>query len=334
MENKVDITVALSVYNVKAFIRQALECILNQSYRDIEILCIDDASDDGTWEILNQYSEKDYRIRLIRQERNSGLSVSRNRAIAEARGDYLLMLDGDDLFAPDLIEKVVSKATATDADVVLWDYVVFYNDNEIKNKREVESSLISILPTDKISLLRQPSFMWTKLYKTSWLRDNDICFPKGLTKQDIPVWWKTVTSTERIALFPERLSFYRQQPDSTSNKKGKSVFSLAYVMDIVGKQLKENNLYKVYRDEYLRSRLSLLQGMYDCILPELKTEALAMVKERLGEDEQAYISNPQNELSSRVRDFYGMLNGNRMASIRYKGLLSARFVYRLFKKPM
>lgn len=328
------VTIALSVYNVAPFIRASLDCILNQSFRDIEILCIDDASTDGTFEILSEFAKKESRIRLIRQESNQGLSISRNRAIEEAKGEFILLLDGDDLFAPELVELAFSKADSLNVDVVLWDYVVFYNEAEIHTKREVESSLVSIKPIDKISLLRQPAFMWTKLYRTSWLRENHISFPEGLTKQDIPVWWKTVTTAERIAILPERLSFYRQQPNSTSNRKGKSVFSLAYVMDIVGKQLREDDLYEVYRNEYLRSRLSLLQGMYDCILPDLKQEALAMVKERLGEDEQAYISNPQNELSSRVRDFYGMLNGNRMAWIRYRGMHVIRSIYRLFKRSM
>lgn len=328
------VTIALSVFNVASYIRASLECIINQTFHDIEILCIDDASTDGTYEILLSFAQRDSRIRLIRQTTNQGLSVSRNRAIEDARGEYLIMLDGDDLFALDMLEKAVAKAASTDADVVLWDFFVFYNEREICAASHMTSSLRGVEIWDKTSLLRQPAFMWTKLFKTRWLRDNHIHFPDGMTKQDIPVWWKTATSAAHIVVLPEKLSYYRQHSSSTSYRKGKSVFSLAYVMDIVGRQLKEDDLYEVYRDEYLRSRLSLLQGMYDCILPELKKEALAMVKERLGEDEQAYISNPQNELSSRVRDFYGMLNGDTMSLIRYRGIHVVRSIYRLFKKPM
>ena len=328
------ITIALSVYNVAHYVRAALDCIINQSYSDIEILCIDDASTDGTWDILAQYADQDSRIRLIRQDSNYGLSVSRNLAIKEAKGEYILMLDGDDLFSPVMVEKAFRKAKETNADMVIWDYVSFQNENEIELKCLSQSPLSSVSSTDKIQLLRRPAFSPSRLLKLSAIRSLGIHFPEGLTKQDIPVHWKLVTCFDRIEILPEYFLYYRVQPNSTSARKDASVFSLAYVMDIVGKQLKDDNLYEVYRDEYLRSRLSLLQGMYDCILPDLKQKALAMVKERLGKDEQAYISNPRNELSPRVRDFYGMLNGNRMASIRYKGFHAARSVYRLFKKPL
>lgn len=328
------VTVALSVYNVSSYLRESMNCIISQKYTDLEILCIDDASTDETWEILNEYAQVDTRIRLIRQEKNQGLSVSRNLAIREANGEYIVMLDGDDLFAPEMIERAVSVAEKTNAEMVLWDYSVFYDGQKISHFNECRSVLVGMSSTDKLSLLKRPAFMWTRLLKTEVLKKLGIHFTEGLTKQDIPIHWQLVTSLDRISIIPERLVYYRQQPGSTTNRKGKSLFSLAYVMDIVKDNLISNNIYNQFKNEFLRSRLSLLQGMYDCIFPDLKDEALMMVKERLGQDEQAYISNPQNELSSRVRDFYGMLNGDRMALIRYRGLHAIRSIYRFFKKPM
>ncbi len=330
----VSITVALSVYNVADYIRSSIESILSQTYDDFELLCIDDASTDATWDILKEYAGRDNRIRLIRHEINQGLSVSRNRAIKEAIGEYLVMLDGDDLFAPDMLRKAYDKAKEEDAEMVLWDYVTFTHEAEIERKCARPSTMNGIDVNNKIQLLKRPAFTPSRLLKTSTVRSLNIHYPEGLTKQDIPVHWKLVTSLSSVAIIPEYFLFYRQQPNSTSNKKGRSVFSLAYVMDIVRRQLMEDDLYEAYREEFLRSRLSLLHGMYDGILPGLKSEALTKVKERLGGDEKAYISNPQNELSSRVRDFYGMLNGDRMSLIRYKGFNAIRSIYRLFKKPM
>lgn len=327
-----EVTVALSAYNVAEFVGASLDCILAQTFRDFELLCIDDASTDGTWEVLQEYAAKDGRIKLLHQDCNQGLSVSRNRAIDEARGEYLLMLDGDDLFDPDMVEKAYGLAKVAGADVVMWDYVVFYDDRQIPALKAQESSLAAIQPSDKVALLRRPAFMWTKLFRTAWLREQSVRFPDGLTKQDIPVWWKVVTSTDWIALLPERLSYYRQQPGSTSNRKDRSVFSLAYVMDIVERQLKEDGIYEAYRNEFLRSRLSLLHGMYDAVSPAWKDEAMALVQERLGEQEQAFIKGPDNELTSRVRDFYGMLAGDRWATMRYRGLQAARSVYRKIRR--
>ena len=295
-------------------------------------MCIDDASTDGTWEILQEYAQRDSRIRLLRQDRNQGLSVSRNRAIQEANGEYLLMLDGDDLFAPDMVEKAYTKAKETDADMVMWDYVVFYKEDDIPGLCNEPSALNDISPVNKVALLRRPAFTWVRLLKTEMLRNLGISFTPGLTKQDIPIHWKLVTTLENISLIPERLSYYRQQIGSTSNRKGKSVFSLAYVMDIVKEQLLSDGLYDTYKNEFLFWRTTCLYGMYDVVYPELKAEALELVRERFGKDEIAYIKDSNNELSGRVRNFYGMVQGNKWATMKYNGVRKVRAIYRMFKK--
>ena len=324
----IKLTVAISVYNVPDYIEQTLDCVLSQTFSEFEIICIDDASSDDTWNILYRYSQMDQRIRLIRQASNKGLSVSRNIAIAEAKGEYILMLDGDDLFASDMLEKAYQKAKETNADMTLWDYVVFVNADTISEKKSVPSVLSKLNLADKISLLRQPAFMWTKLFRTQWLRDMEISFTSGLTKQDIPVFWKVVTNTDKIAVVPERLSYYRIQPNQTSSRKDKSVYALAYVMDITKQQLLEDGLYEKYRNEFLRSRLSLLQGMYDHINDELKPSALTLITDRLGDDELSYIMDSNNQLSSRVRNFYRMLRGESLATLKYTTFNIIRGIYR------
>ena len=326
------VTIALSVYNIAEYVRASLDCILAQTFKDFELLCIDDASTDRTWEILQEYAAKDGRIRLLRQKTNQGLSVSRNLAIAEAQGDYLLMLDGDDLFAHDMVEKAYNKAIETDADMVMWDYAVFYQESDLDKKRNEVSGLMNVFPKDKLSLLRRPAFVWVRLLKMDAIRSLGIYFTPGLTKQDIPIHWKLITSLDRISLIPEKLSFYRQQPNSTTNRKGPSMYSLAYVMDLVEKQLKTDGIYQTYKDEFLFWRITCLYGMCDSISPEFRKEALEKVKERLGEDEMAYLSNPKNELSSRLKSFYQMIQGNRWAEFRYKWFRFVRAIYRKIKR--
>lgn len=326
------ITVALSVYNVDDFIRKSLDCIIRQTFDDVEVLCIDDASTDETISILEEYENRDNRVKLIRNTHNQGLSVSRNIAIEEARGEYIIMLDGDDLFAPDMLEKAYWKAKETDADMVMWDYAVFKEEKEIEKEKIKLSSLVSISPSDKISLLRRPAFTWVRLLKVDTIKKLNIRFTPGLTKQDIPFHWKLVTSLDKISIIPEHLSFYRQQPFSTTNRKDKSVFSLAYVMDIVKQQLLADGIYNEYKNEFLRSRLSLLQGMYDVVQKQLKEDALTLVKERLGADELLYLEDPNNQLTKRVRSFYGMIQGDTWSTISYKGTLLMRDIYRMIKR--
>lgn len=328
----IKLTIAISVYNVARYIRQALDSVLAQTFKDFELLVIDDCSKDETWQILEEYAAKDSRIRLIKQEKNQGLSVSRNRAIAEAKGEYLLMLDGDDMFAPDMAEKALNTAECKGADMVLWDYCTFYQEVEIPTKIAVPSAMATLDPTDKLGLLRRPSFSPSRMTRTEVLRRLKIHFPEGMTKQDIPIHWRLVTALDKIAILPERMLYYRQNPYNTTNRKDRSVFSLAYVMDIAGRQLREDGLYDRYRREYLRSRLNLLQGMYDQVKPELKAEALSLIGERLDDDAKAYILSKDNECSPRTTMFLkGYFMGNWWNKMKYDAMIAARSIYRRLK---
>lgn len=332
MNNFPSITIAFLAYNISEYVRPSLDCILNQTFKDFELLCIDDASTDGTWDILQEYAKRDNRIRLLRQKQNQGISVSRNLAVQEARGEYLLMLDGDDLFASDMVEKAYKKAKDTGADMVLWDYVVFNKEEELEGNIKEPSSLLNVTADDKVALLHRPAFMWVRLLRVEVVKRLGIQFAIGLTKQDIPIHWKLVTSIDKISILPERLSYYRQQPGSTSNRKGKSVFSLAYVMDITKKQLLEDGKYEIYKNVYLYWKLSCLHGMYDMINQEYKDEALSKVKERLGFDEWKYVYSSTNELTKKERAFYRMLQGEKWSEIKYRSYNLIRSLYRWVKK--
>lgn len=327
------VTIALSVYNVEPYLRKSLDCIINQTFRNVEILCIDDCSKDGTFAILEEYAAKDNRIRVLKQPTNMGLSCSRNLAMSEAKGEYILMLDGDDLFDTKMVEKAFNKAENTGADMVMWDYAVFYDEKEIALQLEDPSSLLHVKVSDRVALLKRPSFVCVRLLRMDAVHGLELHFPEGLTKQDIPIHWKLCTQLpdDKIALIPERMAYYRQTSTNTTSRKDKSLYSLAKVMDIVGEYLHENGLYETYRDEFWRSRLSTLQGMYDFIVPEYKEEALAMLKERLNDDAWEYIHSSRCELTSRPKAFYGMLEGDVIAALKYKGTIAARWLYRKIK---
>lgn len=325
------VTIAISVYNVGRYIDTALDSIETQTYKNAEILCIDDASTDDTYDRIMARAEKDSRYRVIRLSHNQGLSVSRNTAIAEAKGKYIVMLDGDDLFDKDMIRRAVDVAESNGADIVMWDYQPFQDPDDLKNLNQLDSELSKLDFGDKIGLLQRPAFMWTRLLRVDCLRECCIHFEPGLTKQDIPVHWKLVTSWDKIVLLPMKLSFYRLQPNATSCRKDKSVFSLAKVMDIVEKQLHESGLYETYKSIFWKKRLELLQGMYDFIKPELKEEAMQMIRDRIDGEGAEFLRDSSNMLTPRVRTFYKMIQGNTLAKVRYNLFLGTRAIYRKFK---
>ena len=327
------ITVAISVYNVAEYLPKCLDCIVNQTFKDIEILCIDDCSTDKTYSILQQYASEDSRFRLLRQVYNQGLSVSRNIAISHACGEYIWMLDGDDLFEVNLLEKAYIAATKTDADIVIWDYHTFENDADLKNKSAIHTRLTDVCETDYKRLLKLPSFMWIRLYRLDYLRQLNVYFTPGLTKQDIPVNWKTLTHKPKVSIIPEVFAYYRMRGSSTTNRRGRSLFSLYKVMDIVGDNLRTDGLYREFYDEYMISRLQLLHGMYDFIIPELKEEAMSIVKEKCRDvDVRDFLRTKSQLLTRRTQLFYKMLDGSVFARVQYEVFIVIRKIYRFIKK--
>lgn len=325
------VSITMATYNVALYIRESLDSVCNQTFKDTEIIIIDDNSKDGTQEILKDYQQRDNRIQIVLKDKNEGLSVSRNTALEMAQGDYVTFVDGDDVIDLSLVEKAYNTAISKNADMVLWDYCPFYKSEELPNIDRYSTALSTFNVKDKVALLRRPGFACSRLIRREVVSRLGLHFPEGMTKQDIPIHWKLVTCLERIVLVPERLYFYRQQPGATSARKDKSVFSLAYVMDIVEKQLQGEQLYEIYRDEFWKQRLSKLQGMYDFIVPEYKDKALDMVKERLNNDAWEYIHSSRCELTSRNKAFYEMLEGNLIATLKYKGTMAARWLYRKIK---
>jgi len=328
--NKVRLSVTIATYNVQDFIRESLDSIINQSFQDFEIICIDDGSKDKTVEILNEYALKDNRIKIITKKKNQGLAVARNESLALANGKYIVFFDGDDIYDTSLFEKAINVLEKEKSDVVIWDYLSFYNSTEIKQKQNEFSLLNTITKENKIALLQRPAFTWVKMIKVSKAKELGIYFPPGYTRQDIPVHWHLITQVDNISLLPEKLSFYRQQPNATTAKKDEKLFHLAYVFDIVKNYLKGNNLYEKYKNEFLRQQLNLLFGMFDNVQDTLKPEAKGIITKRLSDEHYKYI-DAGNSIRRQAKYFYLSLKGDFLAKIKFTIWLNARFLFRKIK---
>ena len=119
MNHSIDVSVILPAWNVSPYLRQCLDSIVSQTLTNIEIICVDDGSTDGTLDILREYAEKDSRILVIHQE-NQGAGAARNNAMRYAKGKYLSFLDSDDFFEPDMLEKSWEAAERNNADIVVF----------------------------------------------------------------------------------------------------------------------------------------------------------------------------------------------------------------------
>ena len=324
------ISVTMSAYNVERYLSDCLDCITNQSLKEIEIICVNDGSSDATGKILREYADRDSRIVVIDKQVNGGLAVARNDALALAKGKYVGFVDGDDLLDKDLFRKAYECAEDAEADLLFWDYAVFWEREDIDNEIRKPSALNAIDPSNKLELLNLNAFAWTKLIRTDVAKALKVSFPKGLTYQDIPVHWQLVTQVDRIAVLPERLSYYRQQPEATTHRSGWKRTDLIAVMDQVGEYLEKADLYPTYRDFYIRKQLEGFQGVYDVIDHSLQGKVMGLIQGRLGDDQYKYIRSSL-PLRPQTKTFFESLQGSLIARVRRIGWLGVRRCYRLMK---
>ena len=322
------VSITLAAYNIEPYLVEAMDCICGQTYSTTEILCIDDGSTDGTRAILKEYADKDKRIRVIAKEKNEGLAVARNLSLKEAKGEYILFVDGDDLIDSELIEKAVALIAKEQSDLVIWDYQAFYANSELEGLNATSSELSVIGADDTVALIKRPAFTWVKMYRTQAIRDLNISFPKGLTRQDIPVHWHVLTSKLKRSILPDKLSYYRQQPDATTAQKGRKLLDIAQVQLEVKKVLDSTAKYDHYKDTYLEQQLNMLHGMYDTVKDELKEEAMTLINQQLEADQKSYITSSE-PMRSQARWFYKKMDGDSLASVKYLAWKLSRSIFRL-----
>jgi CDP-glycerol glycerophosphotransferase (TagB/SpsB family)/glycosyltransferase involved in cell wall biosynthesis len=208
-------SVILPVYNVRAYLRECLDSILSQSFRDFEIIAVDDRSPDGSGEILDEYAQMDARVRVLHLAKNVGLGLAREAGMAEATGDYLLFVDSDDLVTPGSFAALSERIDATDRpDIVLFDYARLYWWRET-----VRNQLAHLLTApgpevfgirERRDLLNLLMVVWNKAYRRDYVRANGFAFPKGYY-EDTSWTYPSMLAAERIAILPRVCVLYRQR---------------------------------------------------------------------------------------------------------------------------
>lgn len=181
MKEQFKVSIIVAVYKAEAFLEQLIDSLISQTYKNLEILLINDGSPDRCPEICDAYAEKDNRIRVIHKE-NGGASTARNMGVKEATGDALMILDSDDYIDPDTVEYAVSVMKSENADVVMWNYIREFKD---KSKPKVIFDGDVIFEGEQLENLKRRFFglyreelkspdraealspLWGKLYKKS-----------------------------------------------------------------------------------------------------------------------------------------------------------------------
>lgn len=188
------ISVIVPVYNVEPYLRKCLDSVIDQTYRDIEILVIDDGSTDGCGRICDEYAERDERVKVFHTE-NRGLSCARNLGLDEAQGEWIGFVDSDDWIEPDMYECLLSRALETGADVVECGYYNEHKNEIITNKRKdlllSGQEAVSALLRGELS-----NSVWNKLWKKKCF--SSVRFPPGRVFEDVATTYLVFYTAELV----------------------------------------------------------------------------------------------------------------------------------------
>ena len=204
---KPKISVILPVYNAEKYLRYTLDSVLGGSFSDFEIVAVNDGSSDSSLAILEEYRERDARVKVI-DKPNTGVSDTRNVGIAAAEGDYIAFLDADDIYSPDYLERMHSVAEACGADVTVCSYVTFRGDAPTfptsENAEAKPTTIRELLDTGLMTPL------WVKLVRKSIVVDNRISFETDKCySEDLFFSWKVCLASKSICMLDSRLYGYR-----------------------------------------------------------------------------------------------------------------------------
>lgn len=204
------VSVIVPVYNVEQYLRKCLDSLINQSLKEIEIICVNDASPDNSIDILEEYAEKDERIVIVNLEKNLCLGGARNIGINKAKSLYVGFVDSDDFVDLNMYEKLYYAAIKENADIVNCDYYEYKGENRI-NRVDKYNSNIFYLPKyemNKYFILREPS-AWHNLYRKELFVKNNLYFPEHTFYEDCAIMSPLFLLAEKIIKVDCPLYFYR-----------------------------------------------------------------------------------------------------------------------------
>ena len=209
------ISIIITVYNSSKFLKKCLDSIINQSLKDIEIICVDDCSTDNSLEILQEYAKNDDRIILLQQEKNQGQGVARNKAMQIAKGEYIGFVDSDDWIELNTYKKAYNWAKETNADLINWGMEIIPENEDtdellIKDTKKYHEIKLVGLYNWKQELYRKTTCTpCNKIFKSEIIKKYDIKFPEISRYEDEEFYAKYLLHCKQIYFSDEKNYYYR-----------------------------------------------------------------------------------------------------------------------------
>lgn len=267
-QNNPLVSVIVPVYNVEQYLDECLNSIRQQTYENLEIIVVEDCSTDKSLEVLSKHLN-DQRIKLIRHEKNSGLSAARNTGIDAAKGDYIMFVDSDDHIHNNLIQLCLDNTSKKELDFIVFDFQSFYDGDKIDNKlnknKKYESKLFN-----QSEYLKYHHFAWLKFLRADILKNNILRFPVGYYYEDWPFHWELAFNNYRILHLSAPLYYYRLRSGSITSSGDQKLIHIYYSHRVILEKMRSYDIS-------LSAKIILARKIYDglwFVLTQIKFEYL------------------------------------------------------------
>ena len=250
------VSIIIPVYNTEKYLREALDTVLAQTMTDIEVLCVDDGSTDSSLEILHEYAEQDPRVTVYTQDHQFA-GAARNLGIQHAAGKYLLFLDSDDIFDPQMVEKSYARAEETNADICVFSGEMF---DDITGERRPQPSYCrpDLCPETVFSAKDHPNEIFlvayagpcAKIFRREFITAEGIEFQTVRSSNDVAFVLTAMACAERITLLNEPLFSYRQHNSSLQHTQNKDPLSFYAALRELRERLIARELYKPLKNAF------------------------------------------------------------------------------------
>ena len=325
------VSIIIPVYNAEKYLGKCLESLLSQTLQEMEIICVDDGSSDGSPEILKRFQERDGRVRILTQE-NQYAGAARNNGMKEAQGEYLLFLDADDFFENTLLEKVYNQGKKMEADIVLFGAKQYNDKTGIVSpaswyfKRDAlprENPFSGKTENTDVFALVTPA-PWTKLFRREFVEKQGLSFQGLQNSNDVYFVLTALALAEKITYVDEELVFYRVGMRG-SLQGSKSLHPDCFIEAYAGvyHELQRRGIYERYEEGFMNI---LLSGCAHNLRTVTDWELRRRICERMAEPEFAEMGlmERREEYFRRKEDFVfvnGILNAFEWEAQHQKRLL-------------
>lgn len=277
---KISVSIIVPVYNTEKYLKKCMDSLVNQSLKNIEIICINDASTDGSLKILKSYAKNDQRIHIINNTKNLGApGAVKNIGLKVARGEYIGFVDSDDYVDINYFEELYNKAKSNDAEIASCLCLAYVQKNK-SNKKQINCSEgVLITPEDKEKLISLQGANWNKIYSKKLIeKHNILCFEQRSIAEDNFFSVITMCLANKISTTPNCCYYYRKHDASiTSHQRTKDDFSIFEVYKQIDIWLDKNKFYPKYKRIVYRRKLQDFIWFYQ----NIKSNDIEIFKNKL-----------------------------------------------------